>query len=109
MKQVHEYLDPGKEMKFENELGHRVWGDGGVEQLSTEQASEQEESNSQQQRRKVRQQAQPRRPWGGCPCATLRADRPGLFFWQHWEVQGARAERVKSLEGLMTRKSGPET
>lgn len=29
MKQVHEYLDPGKEMKFENELGHRVWGDGG--------------------------------------------------------------------------------
>lgn len=29
MKQVHEYLDPGKEMKFENELGHRVWGEGG--------------------------------------------------------------------------------
>lgn len=84
MKQVHEYLDPGKEMKFENELGHRVWGGGRrAKQLSTEQASEQKE-HSQQQRRKVRQQAQPRRPWGGCPCATLRADRPGLFFRQHW-------------------------
>jgi hypothetical protein len=29
VKQVHEYLDPGKETKFENELGHRVWGWGG--------------------------------------------------------------------------------
>lgn len=46
MKQVHEYLDPGKEMKFENKLGHRVWGGRGVEQLSTEQASEQEESTA---------------------------------------------------------------
>ncbi|POS75934.1 hypothetical protein DHEL01_v205670 [Diaporthe helianthi] len=33
-------------MKFENKLGHRVWGGRGVEQLSTEQASEQEESTA---------------------------------------------------------------
>lgn len=39
MKQVHEYLDPGKEMKFENELGHRVWGEGGSERAAQHRAS----------------------------------------------------------------------
>lgn len=64
-------------------------GGGAESSFSTEQASEQKE-HSQQQRRKVRQQAQPRRPWGGCPCATLRADRPGLFFRQ--QLVGTRSE-----------------
>lgn len=39
MKQVHEYLDPGKEMKFENELGHRVWGGGGGRRAAQHRAS----------------------------------------------------------------------
>lgn len=73
MKQVHEYLDPGKEMKFKNELGDRVWGESNTAQSQQRQS---QRSHSQQQWRKVRQQAQPRRPWGGCPCATLRAATP---------------------------------
>lgn len=39
MKQVHEYLDPGKEMKFENELGHRVWGGGAESKAAQHRAS----------------------------------------------------------------------
>lgn len=107
MKQVHEYLDPGKEMKFENELGHRVWGGGGAESSSAQSKPQSKRSTANSNGEK----SGSKRSRGGHGVdARVRlygqiAQDSSFGSTGRYKERGRRGQ---VSEGL-TRKSGPET